>query len=145
MRNLNNKWTMGIALFVPVAALVNGCASPSKPPEAVLAGTWSLVPANATTPALSELLLTFDSNGNLTQTQYQVGSNAVVTTPIIGGDTTVNGSDVTISVGFLGNTLSFAGTLNSTNDLATGNLTTVITVGLSTVTIDNGAATMTKQ
>jgi hypothetical protein len=133
-----------LLLVVPLLALMHGCASP--PPEAILAGTWSLVPTNATIPALTTLLLTFDSNGNWTQVQYQIGSNATVTRSITTGDTTVNGSDVTISssLGF-GDTVSFAGTLDSTNTVITGNITTILNSSGQTITINNGPATMTKQ
>lgn len=135
----------GFLLVVPLIALLHGCGV-TNPPEAILAGTWSLVPDNTPVPALTTLLLTFDSNGNWTQVQYQIGTSATVTKSISTGDTTVDGSDVTISatIGF-GDTISFQGTLDSTNTVITGNITTILNSAGQTVTINNGPATMTKQ
>ena len=133
-------------LIVPVAGLLSGCRAlfpTTPPPEAVLAGTWAMTAQNV--PDLKQLLFTFDSNGNLQTIQYQVASNATITVPAPIGETSVSGTAVSISVAFNTNTLAFNGTLNSANNVIDGSLTTLIAVGSSVVTVDNGPATMTKQ
>ena len=49
---------------------------------------------------------------------------------------------MTISASFVGNSLTFNGTLNDTDTVITGNLTTQISLGGLGVTIDNGPATL---
>jgi hypothetical protein len=123
-----------------LTGLLGGCVP--VPPEAVLAGTWSVTAEDS--PDLKELVFTFDSNGNLSNVTYQVGSNASISVPAPESTTEVNGSSVTISSTFLNNSVVFEGTMNSTNTVITGTLTTQITVGGLIITIDNGAATLTK-
>jgi hypothetical protein len=134
---------MVVLSFVPFVSLFAGCVSPPPPPEAVLAGTWAVTVEN--NPDLKLLLLTFDSNGNLQSIEYQVGSNAVITVPAPLGATNVDGNAVTISVSFNNNTLAFNGTLNDTQTVITGDITTLIVVGGLEISINNGPATLTKQ
>jgi len=140
MISFSKRWMIVIA--VPFVTLLSGCFPP-PPPTSVLEGTWKLTVEGA--PDLRDLLLTFDSDGNIQTVQYQIGDNAIITVPAPIGATSVENDTVTISVTFNSNTLAFNGTLNDTNDIITGSLTTLITVGDVTVTIDNGPATMTKQ
>lgn len=133
-----------LILIMSLAIVGAGCPSMEPPAEAVLAGTWKV----ETTPQeddLTQLFLTFDQNGALQTVMYQVTDNAVITVPSPLGTTNVEGQEVTISSTFLGNSLSFDGTLNATNDVIEGNITITITVGGIVITIDNGEATLTKQ
>ncbi len=133
-----------LMVVAPLALVAAGCPTTEPPAEAVLAGTWEV----STTPEesdLTQLLLTFNQNGDLQTVTYQVSDNTVITVPSPLGNTNVEGQEVTISSTFLGNSLSFSGTLNETNDVIEGNITTTITVGGIVITIDNGEATLTKQ
>jgi hypothetical protein len=144
MRSTRAK-SMGriLLLVLPLAGLRATCIPNQPPAEAVLAGTWAVTVAAA--PGLEQLLLTFDEEGQLSTVTYKVADNAVITVPSPTGTTSVSGQDVTITGTFLGNGLEFEGILNSTNTVITGTLTTHIVVGSAVVTIDNGAATLTKQ
>ncbi len=136
--------TVGVVMLwaTLLASVVGGCGPAPTPPGAVLAGTWSVTAEG--NPDLKQLLFTFDSNGQLSNVTYQVGSNATISASYPAATTDVNGTNVTISSTFLNNTLSFTGTLNSANTVITGTLTTQITVGGIVITVNNGAATLRK-
>lgn len=135
--------TAGALAIASLSLLTFAGCVPPPPAEAVLAGTWRVTAENA--PDLNQLLITFDQNGNLQTVQYQLTGNAVITVPAPIGDTAVEGNEVTISATFNGNTFAFTGTLNEAQTVATGNVTTLIAVGSSIVSINNGPATLTKQ
>jgi hypothetical protein len=133
-----------VVLSITVLAIVPAaCVKPATPATSVLAGAWKVTTPSS--PELTELLITFDSNGNLETVTYQLGNNATVTWQHPLGTTAVDGSDVTISATFNNNGLVFEGTLSSDNTVITGNVTTQITAGNAVVTINNGPATLTKQ
>lgn len=136
-----------LVLVAPLAAIRATCIPDDQPPpppaEAVLAGTWAVAVEAA--PDLEQLTLTFDENGQLSSVVYKVSDNAEITVPSPTGTTSVSGKDVTIAGTFLGNSLEFEGTLNDTNTVITGTITTEITAGSAVITIDNGPATLTKQ
>ncbi len=140
-----NSRAAGLILLsmVPLAALLGGCPQPAPPPEAVLQGTWLVTVAQ--NPDLKTLLVTFDENGNVTEVQYKLGDNALITVTSPTGVATVDGQNVVISATFNDNGLTFNGTLNGDNTVITGNLTTQIVVGGVIVTVNNGPATLTKQ
>jgi hypothetical protein len=139
MRLLSTKAVMVVAPVLLLAAF-NGC---SWTEPSVLEGTWVVTVESV--PDLEELLLTFDATGNIETVQYKIGDNAIITVPDPIGTTSVDGNTVTISVTFNSNTLAFNGTLNEEEDVITGSLTTLITVGAIEVKINNGPATLTKQ
>jgi hypothetical protein len=141
------KWNRLPALVVGCALLLTmaGCPAPTPPPEAVLAGTWQLVPSQTFTPALTNWFLTFNSDGDLTQISYTFAGFATVTLNNPPSATNVNGSSVFISSTVSGNGLTFSGTLNSTNTVATGTLSSNLVVGGVTISVDQGPATLTKQ
>lgn len=141
MYSRNARW---ILLLSCSAVFFGGCSwFFVLPPEAVLEGTWSLQVAG--NPDLSKLYLTFDRYGDLQTIQYQVGDNALITVPSPVSQTNVTGNAVSIAASFSGNTLAFTGTLDSAQDVATGSLTTLITFDGIIISINNGAATMTRQ
>lgn len=136
-----------VALTVMIG--VAGCPSPSTS-KAVLEGTWLLSETNSPNPNLTQVLLTFDANGDLTTVTY-VFNNATVTSTgaALTATTAVSGSTVTITstFGSSGNSsLDFTGTLNSTDTVITGTATfTVVVSNSTTITFPAGAATLTKQ
>ena len=128
---------LGLMVFMPGCGLFV-----TPPPEAVLAGTWDLIPEGATD--LQQLQLTFDEDGVLTQITYQVTDSIMLTVPSPLSETDVAGSGVTITATFNGNGLVFTGQLQGTTpEEIDGNLTALISVGDVIVSIDYGAATMT--
>jgi hypothetical protein len=133
-----------IVLFVSVLAILPAaCFNPAPPATAVLAGTWAVTSPSA--GQLNQLLLTFDSNGNLQTISYQVSNNATITVPSPVGTTSVDGDNVTITSTFNNNGFVFEGVLNSEKTVINGTVTTQITSGDVVVTINRGAATLTKQ
>lgn len=122
-----------------------GCLQPTPPPEAVLSGTWLLVPTPQTNPTINNMDITFDSNGVVTQLSYSLGESTSVTWSNPPNATNVDGSSVYVSITNGGSNVTFSGTLNSENTEATGNVTTNLIIGGITVSLDNGPATMTKQ
>jgi hypothetical protein len=142
MSTPSTKW--GLLLVVPLVVLPAGCGVVfPPPPEAVLEGTWEVTSSSSL--SLTQLLLTFDQNGDLTRVTYKLGTEVTITAPSPSGTSTVSGKDVTIAATFLGNSLIFNGTLNDSDTVINGTLTTQITVGLIVVTINNGPGTFTKQ
>lgn len=143
---MRSKLLRGLLLAMPLAAITwcVGCVSPDEDggPEAVLAGTWEFKPENSTN--LSKLMLTFDETGELTKVSYQIGAITIDSTALTGG-ATVDGDNVTIAVAFGANHFFFNGTLDASRTTVVGTASTRITLALVTITIDNGAATLTKQ
>lgn len=144
MRFQAGKWSAVALAGVVSLAAMPGCAPPPPPPEAVLSGTWLLVPQIQPNPSIENFTLTFDSDGDLTQVSYQIGTQTV-TWDNPPAATNVDGSSVYIGITQGISTVAFNGTLNSDNTVATGNLTSTLSAGGITVETDNGPATMTKQ
>jgi len=128
-------------LAVGLTTLV-GCA-PTPPPEAVLEGTWEMTTTESTD--LTQLLLTFDAQGELSRITYQLDGGTILIATSPTAATNVDGDDVSISVTFSSNALVFNGQLNNAKTVITGTTTTYITVGLFVVQINNGPAVLTKQ
>jgi hypothetical protein len=108
----------------------------------VLAGTWQLT--QETNEQLTDFFLTFDNSGNLAQISFTVGDFVTVAAPITSATVSVQGNAVQITTEFIGGNLTLNGTLNETNNVIQGQLTTTITVFGISIIIDNGAATLTK-
>jgi len=147
MKSLVQIKRVVLLLMLPGALIgIQGCGSPAAPPvpEAVLAGSWELTTVNPSN--LPKTVLTFDSNGNLTNITYTVGGASVSQIPI-SGSTTVVDSTVTISETLPnGGSISFQGTLNEAGTQATGNIVAVFSVtNIFTTTLPGVPAVLTKQ
>lgn len=140
-----SNWRIVLLLSVVSAlTLTNaGCPPPEPNPEEVLAGTWTLTGAVDVDPALTQLLLNFNSEGDLVSVTY-IFQNAQATQNLTNTTTLVSGNNVTISSTSAIFTLTFNGTLNSTLDVITGTATWSLTIGNTTITAPLGAATLTK-
>ena len=125
---------------------VLGCPTPTPTPpaEAVLAGTWSLVPEQELVPALENWTLSFDADGNLSQISYKFAGVAQVTLNDPPGATNVTGNDAFISATIQGSGFQFSGPFNSDKTRIDGTLSSNLVVGGATVTVDRGAASLTK-
>ena len=112
------------------------------PAEAVLAGTWELV--QDSDASLSQTFWVFDEFGKLIEMRTKIGPAEFTQTAII-ADTEVNEDNVVVQLGFSGNQMSFQGTFNEDQTRIEGSLSTEMSWGGTTVTIDGGAATLVKQ
>lgn len=135
-----------LSLLIAVSALlagVFGCPE-LQPAESVLAGTWELnQSANAN---VTDWLLTFDSQGDLTQMSYVVDNVLIIWTDPPAA-VRVDGDQVHISATQSGNGLNFDGTLDSTEapTTATGSLSADLVIGDLRVSVPQGPATLVKQ
>jgi hypothetical protein len=150
MEDLSMKRAFFAGVITLAAVMLGGCPSPTPtpPPEAVLAGTWTMT-GDAVDPQISELQLTFDSNGDLTKISYVVDGLVRVTidqASFINSDTSVSGSDVTIVANwFTVNNIVISGTLNASQDQITGSASYVFVAGGVTIEAPVGDVTLTKQ
>ena len=109
----------------------------TPPAEAVLFGAWNV--ALATDPGLSEILL-FNESGRLIERR------------ITGGATTLSQQDVHRLTRVVGNNVRietsdnnvFEGTLNEAKYIIDGKFSTILTIGSTTITTDNGGVTLSK-
>jgi hypothetical protein len=129
-------------LGLPLLSLlaITGCGT--TPAAEVLAGDWSL--ATTESSNLPPTVLNFDEEGTLTKVTFTIDNGTVDYTPT-STSSTVEDSDVTISVTIGPGSLSFVGTLNDDNTLITGNLTTQLVIGSLTINLTGADATLTKQ
>lgn len=135
-----------IAASVPLAG-VFGCINVTPPAEAVLEGTWELVPSDLVNPQLTHWYLTFDSGGELTRVRYTFLDSATVTWNSPPGSVIVNENQVHISATRLGNGLTFDGTLDSPTEptMAAGSLTSNLVFGDIEISVSEGEAVLVKQ
>ncbi len=140
-----------IVLMMVLVLLGGGCAAPPPPPAAILTGTWLL-----TTDEPSDFpgaILTFDEFGQLFDLQFlapdqPIGGDQVlvdVDQTLLIGTVTVNGSEVTIFETFEENSFNFVGTLDTTNTIITGNLTTALNSTDLDLFLNGIPATMQRQ
>ncbi len=130
---LASAWGCGMIEIVPS----------TPPPEAVLEGTWKLTTENDV--GLTQTFFTFDARGQLDKVTYKVGQNTTVTDNSPTGHTTVLGNSVTIDSSFAGSGQVLKGTLDETKTVITGQTGTEIQFGNISISVDNGAITLTKQ
>jgi hypothetical protein len=137
---------IGGALLLVAAT---GCPIIIPPlPEAVLQGTWELT-GDLVSPQVSDFLITFDRDGQITRMTYVFGGITTVT--ISGADlrssSNVNGDNVSITATWgSGSTLFFQGTLNNAKNQITGSTGYRLVISESiTIEIPTGPATLTKQ
>lgn len=133
-----------LCLLVCILLLgIGGCeVGPAVPPaEAVLEGTWDLVPAQDS--GLTRNVLVFDGLGRITEMR-SVFLTITITERNVHRSTSVVGETVTIATT---GDLIFEGTFNDDFTVATGSLSTRFTIPFTTteISIDQGAATLTKQ
>ena len=133
--------TLSLGLALATLALYSGCISVTSP-EAVLHGTWKLTTDQTTD--LTETLLTFDTNGQLTSLSY-TAAGVTATNDSITGTSRVDGDNVTITTAFGANSVNFNGTFNAAKTVITGEGDTSATLGGITISVVNGPVTLTKQ
>lgn len=128
---------------VVLVVIAGGCQTAPlvPPPEAVLEGTWELVPDQQLD--LTRNIFVFDELGQMTEMR-SVFLTITITERDIHRSTSVVGSAVTITTR---GDLVFTGTFNDDFTVATGSLSTKFTIPFTSteVSIDQGTATLTKQ
>jgi hypothetical protein len=134
--------TLSLGVALAALAFFSGCIVVIPPEESELHGTWELTTEQSTD--LTQTLLTFDDRGRLTSASYTI-AGVTVTDDAISGTSRVDGNNVTITYTFAGNSVSFTGTFNADKTVITGEAGTEIRLGGITISIDNGAVTLTKQ
>jgi hypothetical protein len=127
---------------------LTGCpVTPTPGPEAVLEGTWELT-GEVVTEGVTNFLITFDEEGQITGLTYDYGVISVVVDDpsFIESVSSVNGSSVNISVTWLGvNNLVIDGTLSADQNTITGTATYLIVIGNLEISAPAGDATLTRQ
>jgi hypothetical protein len=138
--------TVLIAASVLLAGIV-GCVELSPSPEAVLEGTWEVVPAVSFDPQLAHLYVTFDSKGDLSQVSYTFADLTKVTWNYPPGSVSVDGDQVHLSVTSTGNGLNFFGTLDHATapTRADGEVTVNLNIGDVHVSVSQGKASLIKR
>lgn len=138
-------------VLVSTLLIITGCPPQEPPRILVLQGTWELTPAPTN---VSDFLLTFNDNGNITRIQYTLtdpSSTVPVTVTIddpefVDADSSVEGNDVAITATWaVVNNLNFDGTLNDAEDQIDGTATYFIQVGNVTVSLPETSARLTRQ
>ena len=137
----------GSLIAVTLLVFVTGCPfGPQEPPaEAVLEGTWSVVPADPGSIENVTYEAVFDSNGQLTELTALRDDGATARLDTAGSVTSLDGSAVTISVqGTSATTSLFEGTLSSDQNTMTGSLTREIDLGDLEITLPGGELTFSR-
>ncbi len=123
---------------------VVGCpVAPAPGPEAVLEGTWAIMPADPGDFEGFTFEARFDSDGNLVEingTRPEDGATASL--DIESATTTVDGSAVTISIPRPTKTTVFEGTLSADQNTITGSITDEIDLGDLEVILPGGELTL---
>jgi len=124
-----------------------GCPQVLPPPEAAMEGTWEVIPDDTVDPRLTDWILTFNANGELTQVTYTLVGGETVRWNDPQGSTDVDEDQVHISVAFGPNGFTFDGTLDSvkTPTMATGVVGTTVTIGGIEISEPEAEATLVKQ
>lgn len=129
-------------LVPTLLVFVVGCPQVAPPAEAVLEGQWSITPDDRGEFENFMYEGTFDSDGQLVELVATRDDGATATLNTTGSVTTLDGSDVTISVPGPGaGTRVFEGTLSEDQDTMTGSLTEEIDLGDLEVTVPGGDLT----
>lgn len=140
--------TAGCLSLVLLAALPGCTITVAPPPEAVLEGTW-LLTGDVIAPDVSEFLITFDSDGEITRISYTYANSITVTSndpDFIDSDSTVDGDAVTINVTWLFvNNLVLTGTLDAAQDQITGEASFRLNIGSIEIEAPLGDAVLTRQ
>ncbi len=136
-----------IAWLAPLLLVpLSGCPIPT-PIASVLEGTWELT-GDVVSPELSNFLITFDRNGEITRLQYQVDAFTVTADDpgFIDGNSSVNSTDINIVVTWLAvNNLVFDGLLNDAQTQIVGTASYQLRLGSITVEAPAGNAVLTKR
>jgi hypothetical protein len=145
MTRINLSRSLRLVLPLTALLLSAGCfvINPTPTPESALAGTWKLTTAQST--ELTQTFLTFDAAGLLIRVTYKIGTNTTIANDNVTAISKVDGDNVTIVSTFGGNTVTFNGTFNADKTVIEGTQGTEIKINGVTISIDNGAVTLTKQ
>jgi len=136
--NMARQWVLWLAPIF-LAALLAGCG---PRPESVLEGTWELTTDDD--QGLIETLLTFNHWGRLSEITFRNDMVSITNDVILRTKSTVVGNAVSLDTSVPGCSLIFRGTLNEDQTVIAGTVTMELQISLLNITIDKGAATLTR-
>ncbi|MBI5763572.1 MAG: hypothetical protein HZA51_08625 [Planctomycetes bacterium] len=139
MASRRNQFVAGL-FVVALLAVVPSCNigfNVTPPAEAILFGAWNVLLAS--NPSLQEILV-FNESGRLVERRITVGATTV-SQPDVHRLTRVSGNNVRIETS---DNNVFEGTLNADKNIIDGKFSTILTIGSTTITTDNGGVTLTK-
>ncbi len=145
---MNSKRSRSILLIAGtvLSAGILGCPSVAPGPEAVLEGTWELIPTDLP-PQLAKCLVTFNSRGDVTRVKFTLVDETTITWNNPPSETEVDGDQVFVSGTTGNNKLTFDGTLDSETEptIADGEFTIDVTFRDVTISEQAGEAILVKQ
>ena len=126
---------------VAVSLSVAGCGI-FTPAESVMAGVWTITPADPGDFGDWNYEATFNSNGRLVELSAENSDGATVELEIDNATSQVSGSDVTVTIPAAAGTRVFEGTLSADQNTVTGSLTQEIDLGDLEATLPGGELTL---
>jgi hypothetical protein len=129
---------------VVLVAGLAGCWFPPPPTESPITGVWEFT-TTANTPTALQLLLEFDTRGDVVWILYKVGTNATVIDEQPGGSTSVSGSSVSMDLSFgasFFNTFVFTGTIDTSVRQMRGWATLRVRESGTTISLQSVPATL---
>lgn len=135
---------LGGTLLMLVGLLKACCPIPPIPSDSPIAGTWEFS-TTANTAAPVQLLIEFDTRGDVVWVLYKVGTAPTVIDENAQGSTAVNGSSVSMNLSFgndFFNTFVFTGNLETPARRMSGRATLRIREGGTTINLQSVPATL---
>lgn len=117
-----------VILVTALSLSVAGCGI-FTPPEEILAGVWTVTPADPGDFADWDYEATFDRNGSLAELSADGPDDAMVVLEIDNATSQVDGSTVTLTIPNIAGTRVFEGTLSADQNTMTGSMTEYIDFG----------------
>lgn len=139
-----SRLTLWVAAGLPLVGILGCGGLPS--PKSLLAGTWELIPSEPPNPEMKDWFLTFDTTGELTKVSFTLGDRTITWNDPTSA-TRVDDEELYISVAYLGQTLTFDGTLDSASEptSADGSLTAKVAIGDVDIANSEGAASLVRR
>ncbi len=126
-------------VVIAVSLAVTGCGTPA---ETILAGVWTVTPADPGDFGDWDYEATFNSSGRLVELSAESPDGATVELEIDNATSQVSGSDVTVTIPAAAGTRVFEGTLSTDQNTLTGSLTQEIDLGDLEATLPGGELTL---
>jgi hypothetical protein len=132
----------GCSIVVIVVSLsMAGCVIPA-PEQSILAGVWTVTPAEPGDFADWDYEATFSNTGKLVELSAERSDGAVVELEIDNATSQVSGSTVTVTIPNAAGTRVFEGTLSADQNTMTGSMTEYIDFGDLEARLPGGELTL---
>ena len=126
---------------IAVSLSVAGCGI-FTPAESILAGVWTVTPADPGDFGDWDYEATFNSSGRLVELSAESPDGAMAELEIDNATSQVSGSDVTVTIPNAAGTRVFEGTLSADQYTLTGSLTQEIDLGDLEASLPGGELTL---